>query len=356
MEKIAEIFSQNEDKYKPTNISKPLVECDVGFLMATDPDLDVQRLKQHKESYLKNLTRDNVQVLFNKIWELPTERRDGDIVVKLAAGLYKLPRAKRLPKPRVPTKWEQFAKVKGIQKKRKNTSKLSWDDQLRKWVPLYGFRRAQAQREKDWVLEVPQNADPMEDQFAKKADAKTERVAKNELQRLRNIAKARKVKIPRGGVAVGVVENGTAKELQAAVTISRASTASMGRFQRRLPGEKDARDVAAITPGKPQQQGRKRKASSGPITITQEVANTLAVADAVLAKKPKIDLDKAVNRHINTEQLDRSEEKRTKPLAGRSGKKRSKQQGGNARGSGSGKKPKAGAGSRKLGNSGRKRR
>lgn len=40
----------------------------------------------------------------------------------------------------------------------------------------------------------------MEDQFEKKANIKRENVAKNELQRMRNIAAARKVKIPQTGM------------------------------------------------------------------------------------------------------------------------------------------------------------
>lgn len=43
---------------------------------------------------------------------------------------------------------------------------------------------------------MPKNADPYEDQFEKKSEAKSERVAKNELQRLRNMAKAKKVAVP----------------------------------------------------------------------------------------------------------------------------------------------------------------
>lgn len=69
----------------------------------------------------------------------------------------------------------------------------------KKWVPTYGFRRAQAEREKDWVLEVPDNADPMEDQFAKKQNLKSEKVAKNEIKRMRNIVKAKKMPVPRSG-------------------------------------------------------------------------------------------------------------------------------------------------------------
>lgn len=153
---------------------------------------------QNKNDYLLNLTRDNTQLLLNKVWDLPTERIEEAIVVKLPAQRYSLPRAKPIPKPKTLTKWQQFAKLKGIQKKKK--SKLSWDEQLQKWVPLYGYRRAVAQKQKDWVLEVPQNADPMEDQFAKKAEVKGEKIAKNELQRLKNIARAKKVRIPRVGL------------------------------------------------------------------------------------------------------------------------------------------------------------
>lgn len=120
------------------------------------------------------------------------------MVVKLPKPTYTLPRSQRVPKPRPLTKWEEFAKLKGIQKKKK--SKLSWDEQLQKWIPLHGYRRADAIKTKDWLLEVPQNADPMEDQFAKKAELKSERVAKNEMQRLRNIAKSKNLKVPRMGV------------------------------------------------------------------------------------------------------------------------------------------------------------
>jgi regulator of ribosome biosynthesis len=68
------------------------------------------------------------------------------------------------------------------------------------WVPRFGYKRAAAEHEKDWVLEVPGNADPYEDQFEKKTEAKSERVAKNELQRLKNIARSRKVQVPTAGL------------------------------------------------------------------------------------------------------------------------------------------------------------
>ena len=152
----------------------------------------------NEDDYILNLTRDNVQLLLNKLWDLPTRRVDETIVVDLPKPMFVLPRAKHVPKPRLLTKWEQFAKLKGIKKKKR--AKLSWDDQLKKWIPLHGYRKSTSRKEKEWVLEVPNNANPMEDQFEKKRFERSERIAKNELQRLRNIAKSKKVELPRVGI------------------------------------------------------------------------------------------------------------------------------------------------------------
>lgn len=66
-------------------------------------------------------------------------------------------------------------------------------------MPRYGFKRAAADKEKSWLLPVPDTADPNEDQFSKLSETKSENVAKNEFQRLRNLAKAKNIKIPRVG-------------------------------------------------------------------------------------------------------------------------------------------------------------
>ncbi|RZC39529.1 RRS1 domain containing protein [Asbolus verrucosus] len=324
---VLEKSAKEAENYKSIEVKK-LIDIDVGALLAVDSNaLDSKALRVSPNDYLLKLTRDNTQLLFNEIFELPTEKIDEVIVAKLPKQRFSLPRCKPVPKPRPLTKWQEFAKAKGIVKKKK--SKLSWDEQLKKWIPLYGFRRTTAQKEKDWVLEVPQNANPMEDQFAKKIEAKSERVAKNELQRLRNIAKARNVKVPRFGISNPDVSS--AKELQAAVTVAKSSTASLGKFQEKLPKEKEARGVSSITPG----ATRKRKLP--PLSSSEEKSQNLNIADSVLNKRPKIDLEKAVSRHINEEQLQRSEEKKSERP------KRQKRSGGG----GGKKKPKSSNRSRK---------
>lgn len=138
---------------------------------------------------LLNMARDNTQYLFNKIWDLEKVTVDEAICVKLPSKIYKLPREKPLPKEKEPTKWEKYAKEKGIVKKKKD--KKIWDSDSKTWKPTFGYNRGNDDT-KDWLIEIPQNADPMKDYFKERENAKKERTAKNEFQRLKNISKNNK--------------------------------------------------------------------------------------------------------------------------------------------------------------------
>lgn len=81
------------------------------------------------------------------------------------------------------------------------------------------------------------------------------------------------------------------------MTVAKASTASLGKFQAKLPKEKEARGVQAITPG----ANRKRKPM--PVSGQVEQKQNMEVVDKILNKKPKFDIEKAVSRHINEEQI-----------------------------------------------------
>lgn len=84
--------------------------------------------RKEKEQYLADLTRDNVQLIVNELWQQPTERFEETIVAKLPAPSFVLPRQKKCPVARPLTKWEQFAKEKGIKKTKKD--KKVYDDEL----------------------------------------------------------------------------------------------------------------------------------------------------------------------------------------------------------------------------------
>ena len=61
---------------------------------------------------------------------------------------------------------------------------------VHRYRPRYGY--GSAANDEPAVIELPDQADPFEDQFEKRANSKTERIKKNQKQQLRNLADARK--------------------------------------------------------------------------------------------------------------------------------------------------------------------
>uniref|UniRef100_T1IH02 Ribosome biogenesis regulatory protein n=1 Tax=Strigamia maritima TaxID=126957 RepID=T1IH02_STRMM len=281
---VAEILArdaEDSNHLKTINVEKELeLEYDLGHLLATDPNThDLKKFNENKDEYLKSLTRDNVQLLINQLWKLPVERREEVIVALLPASKTRLPREKPIPKERPPTKWEEYSQKKGIQNRKK--SKLVWDEKLKEWKPRWGYNRVDDEK-KDWVLEVPQNADPFEDQFAKRKKAKQERVAKNEFQRLRNIARAKK--IPVAGVGVGPTDNPSRDQMAKARNLARVATASVGKFTQVLPKEKVDKRL-----------GKKRKFEPLIGDSKLEKEKTLDIVSRIQKKKPRLDIEKAVS-------------------------------------------------------------
>jgi regulator of ribosome biosynthesis len=88
------------------------------------------------------------------------------------------------------------------------------------------------------------------------------------------------------------------QQLGAAASIARASTASLGRFQPRLPQEKPSANVAKDLVAK------KKKPNHTLYTAATERSAQLAIADSLLNKRPILDIEKAVNCQINMEQTE----------------------------------------------------
>lgn len=306
-ELLAKAEEEEAEKLKSITVQKDLeLEFDVGNLLAVDrnriDDRDIKNAK--KEDFLRALARDNTQLLVNEIWKLPTERVGDAIVATLPEPTTPLPREKPPPKPKPPTKWEQFAKLKGIQKKKKTN--LVWDETAKEWRRRWGYNRAKDDT-KAWMMEVPETADPNEDQFAKRTNAKKERVAKNEYNRLKNIARAQKVKLP----GLGLTPKGqqSQNELAKAVTVAKTSTASAGRFQDRLPKEKPAKNT-----------GKKRKFEPVIGDFSNERQKQLELLRVMGSKKPKLDITKAVNKQMREDDREEAAAKRSKG-AGKKGRK-----------------------------------
>jgi len=288
IQEIIDTEDIKESKYKTIDVFKEVEPVtDVGSLYLNDlQPVDAKKLKANPEDFLNSLARDNAQLLFKKIWQLPIERVDNVITCTLPAPTILLPREKKIPKPKPPTRWEQFAKDRGIANKKRN--RMVYDEESEGWKPRYGYKRGNDDT-KEWCVEVPVNSEPNEDQFEKRTNDKKERIAKNELQRLSNINRNKKAS---GMDMVGKVDHKKAKEnIEKEINLAKSSTASLGKFQERLPKEKESK-----------KKGLKRKFESVTGNFTSEKQRALDVWDKI-NKKPAIDVTKGVNKHIANEQM-----------------------------------------------------
>ena len=193
-----------------------------------------------------------MQALIAKLFTLPTLPSPDGPLAQLPPPILQLPRAKPLPKPKPPTKWDRFAAAKGIQKKRRE--RKVWDEEKQEWINRWE-KGAQNKKEEDvWLSEVPANAGvsfsnfccPFESPCNKQSgitdvghdpvkvarDARKARVAKNENQRLQNLSRAQS-----GG------RNARMTEIERSLATTRISTASMGKFDKPLDGERKLRGV-----------------------------------------------------------------------------------------------------------------
>lgn len=95
-----------------------------------------------------------------------------------------------------------------------------------------------AEKEKNWVVELPGNAKDSDDPRAKLKTKKQEAVAKNELQRLKNLSARMLKSKAKSRISLEPTERPTVDQLNRAVYIAHTATASVGKFQPNLPDQK----------------------------------------------------------------------------------------------------------------------
>jgi len=287
-EALKQIEDENKRAKNSIKVEKDIdPDIDAGNMLLIDTNpLDDTDLKSNQELYLKNLARDNTQLLINELWKLPIECNDEVYLAKLPAPSSCLPREKPIPKPKPLTKWQEFAKLKGI--KNKKRTRMLWDEKTQSYKPRWGYKRANDDT-KEWVIEIPKNADPFEDQFEKRNTAKKERVAKNELQRLRNIARRSGKKVPGVGETLMPNKEKSISELGTAYHHAKVSTASLGQFEDKMKGEKAER-------------GKKRKFDPLIQKNGSEKSNQLKLLEEIKSKKSRVNVTKAVNREMGRQE------------------------------------------------------
>ncbi|KAK6111969.1 Ribosome biogenesis regulatory protein (RRS1) family protein [Brugia pahangi] len=261
----------------PTEVDKiidPFVDVGNLLIIDNDPVIDEGSTNKLSENELSARVRDNAQFLFNKIWELERKRIDEAVCAKLPATLFRLPREKPLPSERQQTKWEQYAQQKGIRKKKKD--RKVFDEQTQEWKARYGYKSVKNNNAKEWLIEIPDNKDPMIDYFDERQKAKKEKVHKNEMQRLRNIARLKGISSANAtplGIAVDL-NNRDRHELVNQINRARYSTASCGAFQPAIKNEK-----------KLLKTGKHHKYEPNEVGVSGEQKKQLQILDRLSSKK-----------------------------------------------------------------------
>ena len=259
------------------------LEYDLGNLMAFDSHpIDPKALHsaQNKELFLRAHARDNAQLLFNRIFQLETVKSDVGMLALLPTPTTPIPRHKPAPKKKPETRWEKFAREKGI--KNKKRERMVWDEQKKEWAPRYGYKRANDEL-RDWAIEVGPTDDPYQDPFQKRRMEKKERILKNKLKQLGNQDRASGRKVPHGlkpNLAAqdqrgskGSRRNriGLGQSTNEALVDSQRSSASMGKFDKKLKGEKQPN------------RGGKRRKKLGVTNTRDESAMARKILDRVLS-------------------------------------------------------------------------
>eukprot|EP00188_Purpureofilum_apyrenoidigerum_P001579 Plantae.Rhodophyta-Purpureofilum_apyrenoidigerum.ctg18849.p1 GENE.Plantae.Rhodophyta-Purpureofilum_apyrenoidigerum.ctg18849~~Plantae.Rhodophyta-Purpureofilum_apyrenoidigerum.ctg18849.p1 ORF type:complete len:271 (-),score=69.76 Plantae.Rhodophyta-Purpureofilum_apyrenoidigerum.ctg18849:435-1247(-) len=194
-----------------------------------------------------------------------------------------LPREKPLPKPRELTKWEVFAKEKGIQKK-KRKDRMVWDEDAGEFKPIFGYKRAKS------TVDVPiiphrDDFEPGENPFNRLVKDKKKRAVENTKKRIANENRAsglKKVGKPLAAMETELGASGKKRipkeRLATSAKVAQISTASVGKFDRRVGKESEPKGL---------NKRRKFDSVSNTESLAEEKKKLLKVADRVFMPKPE---------------------------------------------------------------------
>ncbi|KAF4664556.1 Rhodanese- sulfurtransferase [Perkinsus olseni] len=247
----------------------PAKEDNLSYQLCDLAAFDIDHIDAKKDD-LEEIARDNTQLLINRIFDLRTESAgiaEGPVFATLPEAtqlarqpdglVVRLPREKPLPKPKPMTRWEKFAKEKGLDAKKKR-SRMVWDETSKDWVPRWGPNSIKHNQEKmNWLVEVDEDRgdNPYEDPFAKQKAIEKLGQAKQKVREMRNKLEGVGKKLPAGisgGPELGSIKRGTIN-LKESLARAQKSSASSGKFDKRQKNEKEVpvakrRKVNTATP------------------------------------------------------------------------------------------------------------
>ncbi|RSH84067.1 Rhodanese- sulfurtransferase [Saitozyma podzolica] len=247
------------------------VEVDAGLLAAFDTTpVEAEAYSTSLEPHLLALTLTSTHSLLSSLFSLPTHSTPSGPTALLPTPTTLLPREKPLPKPKPLTKWERFAKEKGISHKKRE--KHEWDEERGEWVARWGRDGKNREKEDQWIHEVKAGEDADQDPAMTARKARKDRIAKNERQHARNLAdaasaaaasgpfkvdgagpsksasKSTSTSASGGGSSISQAAKVSLRavrkaELERSMLVSKTSTASLGKFDKAIEGEPRAKGV-----------------------------------------------------------------------------------------------------------------
>jgi len=214
------------------------LKLDVGNLLVFDYQ------EQPSGINVMEQARKSTQGLFELVFHLPFTSTNVGPIAKLPPPTTPIPREKPLPRPKKATRWEKFAIEKGIKKKKR--SRKVWDETTQEWRPRWGKDRVNDINEK-WVMEdKPQMLAKYgaEDPFHLEKIQKKERTEKNKIQQIKNLKRAANEDQASMPATLDVTKNAPRRQkysLERAVALAQKSTASMGKFDKKVRDEPEMR-------------------------------------------------------------------------------------------------------------------
>ncbi|KAF1971419.1 ribosomal biogenesis regulatory protein [Bimuria novae-zelandiae CBS 107.79] len=179
---------------RPVAVDKPTpYTFDLGNLLANDAN---PVARDANEEALAANARDAAQALVNQLLTTCEIKSTSDGVhLVLPPCTTPLPREKPIPAEKPPTKWELFAKKKGIAKN-KDKTKLVYDEASGEWVPRWGYKGKNKEGDSEWLVEVDAKKETETGEAhnarAEGRAARKEQVRRNERKQRANERNARK--------------------------------------------------------------------------------------------------------------------------------------------------------------------
>lgn len=225
------------------------VYCDVGSLTLYDSNgylenqLDTEeKLKSIAEKNYRKLMSKLRQVQQDEVREMGERKLEHQVidydrdteVIELPEAEVVFPRFKPLPTQKILSKWERFAKEKGIKKKKKR-SRMVWSEEAQDFVPRWGFNSIKKIKEKGDI--VREHKPGMTDPFL---ESKIDKQMKRKRQKIKEMDNSLRKKGINPGKARRLNLNNhkiKKKKIQKSLNNTQIANASLGKFDHKTNKE-----------------------------------------------------------------------------------------------------------------------